>query len=286
MKRNWTLAMILVACSQCAWAIYGPDLTRADASVALRACQEANFEQGREIAKAMQSGDPDDVLRVLGRALKQWRATPVGSPVYAARAFCIHELVPARLQPGGSDAASRLEPTMAVKRFGELGIEYFWYGPDGEFTLKDDPVNLEKLALDHLDSTWGRQAFLMMTRLGWSWGACQEGADQFRVVIKHGESFLSQYPDSEVSDSIRLELANAYATWWNVSNLEPNESTKPESYKAGASKAKQRAVRLYQEYLRAPNAANQKEAQKRLAALERNPKGSETYDYFCDDYED
>jgi len=34
------------------------------------------------------------------------------------------------------------------------------------------------------------------------------------------------------------------------------------------------------------NAANQKEAQKRLAALERNPKESETYDYFCDDYED
>jgi len=34
----------------------------------------------------------------------------------------------------------------------------------------------------------------MMTELGWSKGACQEGPDQFRLVIEHGEAFLAKYP--------------------------------------------------------------------------------------------
>jgi hypothetical protein len=75
----------------------------------------------------------------------------------------------------------------------------------------------------------------MMTGLGWSQGACQEGPDQFREVIKRGEKFLKDYPQSEVSDNIRLELAHAYATWWNLSGDEPNPPySTPETYKMGS----------------------------------------------------
>jgi hypothetical protein len=41
-------------------------------------------------------------------------------------------------------------------------------------------------------------------------------------VIKRGEKFLKDYLQSEVSENIRLELAHAYATWWNLSRDEPN----------------------------------------------------------------
>jgi hypothetical protein len=177
------------------------------------------------------------------------------------------------------------EPTPLVKRFHSVGIEYYYYDPDGAWRPSRNPVDLRQLATKFLDSQWARQAFLMMTKLGWSQGGCQEGPDQFRLVIRRGEAFLYRYPDSEVSNSVRREVANAYATWWNVANLEPNEYTNRESYKAGARHAKLRAIQLYQEYQKAQSTPSAK-VQKRLKALEENPKGSETYDYLCEDYED
>jgi hypothetical protein len=286
MKANGLSLLILLAFSCPAWAIYGPNLTRADGSIASRACQEANFSQGLEIEKAMRNGNPNGIIGVLGKTMKEWRNTPESSALYPARAFCLHEIVPPRLQPGGAQySPTRLEPTATVKQFGELGIEYFYYDPDDEFTLKNDPVNLEKLALGHQDSPWGQQAFLMMTRLGWSWGGCAEGPDQFREVIKRGDAFLSKYPSSEVSDRVRLEVANAYATWWNVANMEPDEYTDPRKYKAGSVKAKQRAIELYHQFLSAQK--NPKpDVEGRLKKLEQNPKGSNEWDYFCADYED
>jgi hypothetical protein len=93
--------------------------------------------------------------------------------------FCIHELMPSHLPPS-LDPTKTLLPTTEVRHFQELGITYFYYDPDAEWVLRDDPVDLDPLAIQHLDSPWGRQAFLMMKGLGWSQGACQEGPDQFR----------------------------------------------------------------------------------------------------------
>ena len=147
MKRASLVLLMLVACSHHGWGIYGPTLERADVELALHACQEANFRHGAEIVRAMRGGQPDDILQVLGGAMTEWRSTPATSADYPAKAFCIHELVPARLQPGGSQASpTRLEPTLTVRRFKDLGIEYFYYDPDDEWTLKNDPVDLEKLA--------------------------------------------------------------------------------------------------------------------------------------------
>jgi hypothetical protein len=169
--------------------------------------------------------------------------------------------------------------------FEKLGIEYYYYSPDGAWRPSKNPVDLNQLATEYLYSRWGRQAFLMMTELGWSNGACQEGPDQFRLVIKHGEAFLAKYPASEVSSQIRLEVANAYATWWNVANSERNVYTDPTQYKAGATEAKQRAIELYSQYLSAQKSPKPNVA-KRLKKLRENPKGSNEWDYFCEDYED
>ena len=125
----------------------------------------------------------------------------------------------------------------------------------------------------------------MMTQVGWSQGGCKEGPDQFREVIKHSEGFLRDYGQSEVSDSVRLALANAYATWWNLSRTEPDSSSSPEPYKMGAEVAKEKAIELYQEYLSRQKAPRE-EVQNRLKALKHNPKGSNRYDYFFAQYED
>jgi hypothetical protein len=288
MTRNALSVLILVAFSNPAWAIYGPGLARTDPAVASRACQEADFQRSRQIAIAVAGGNPDDVLQVLGPVIKEWRNTSRTSPLYPARAFCLHELIPSIIEPNGAaetDPAKRRTVTPAVMQFEKLGIEYYYYDPDGAWRPSKNPVDLNQLATEYLDSRWGRQAFLMMTKLGWSQGACQEGPDKFRLVIKHGEAFLAKYPASEVSNQVRLEVANAYATWWNVANSEPDAYTDPKRYKAGAAKAKQRAIELYQQYLSAQK--NPKpDVAKRLKKLRENPKGSNEWDYFCEDYED
>lgn len=285
--RDISLSLVfLVASSYCGWAIYGPSLTRADVSVAVAACREANFTRGAEITKALHNHGPDQILQVFGDGLREWRATAQTSALYPARAFCIHELVPRDLIPPQVDPDTARQPPPAVARFHGLGILYRYYEPDGGWVLVKDPVDLEDLATNYLGSRWGREAFLLMTRLGWSRGECREGPDQFRAVIKHGESFLKDYPESEVSDGVRMELANAYATWWNVSRDKPKPPySSPEPYKAGAEEAKQRAIKLYQDYLKRQKTPA-KDVQDRLKALQENPKGSNEYDYFCEGYED
>lgn len=276
----------LLACCQPAWGIYGPSLARADAPIALQACQEAKFAKTYDLMKAMTSGNSEGLLLVLDGALQELRVTPAASELYAAREFCIHEVVPNHL-PREGEVSSPLarKPTAIVVRFENLGIRYFYYDPDAEWILDKDPVDLNELATKHLDSHWGREAFLMMTRIGWSQGACKEGPDQFREVIRHAETFLERYPRSEVSDSVRLELAHAYATWWNLSRTEPSASFSPEPYIAGADTAKQKAIELYRLYLNRQEVPRP-EIQNRLKALLRNPKGSNRFDYFCPDYED
>jgi len=192
------------------------------------------------------------------------------------------------LRPGSRGST---RPESLVAAFGQMGIEYFYYDPAAEWTLRSDPVDLNELAEKHLNSLWGREAFLMMTKLGWSQGGCAEGPDQFREVIKHSEIFLKRYPRSEVSDRVRLELANAYATWWNVSRDEPDPAAEPpfsaEPYKVGAEAAKEEAIKLYEQFLGAhKSSSTSTKVSERLQKLKHNPDGSKTYDYYCPEYED
>jgi hypothetical protein len=231
---------------------------------------------------------PAAILGVLGDALQEFHATPTAAALYPARAFCVHELVPVSLA-ANSAKETRLQPTSEVSWFEALGIAYFYYEPDDRWVLSQNPVDLNELAAKYLDSRWGRQAFLMMTWLGWSHGSCREGPDQFREVIAHGKNFLRVYPHVEVSDDIRLAMANAYETWWNLSqNRQPADGT-ASKYEKGAKEAREEAIGLYRLYLASQNGKQPKaiqEAQHRLAKLRENPGGSDMYDFYCADYED
>jgi hypothetical protein len=281
-------AAAFLGCTQFCFAIYGPSLTRADPAVSMRACQEARFTQGRQITQAMLNRSPTAILGVLGDALQELHATPTATPLYPARAFCVHELVPVSLA-ANSAKEKRSQPTPEVSGFEALGLAYFYYEPDDRWVLSQDPVDLNELALKYLDSRWGRQAFLMMTWLGWSQGGCREGPDQFREVIAHGKNFLRVHPHSEVSDDIRFAMANAYETWWNLSQNRQLADETASKYEKGAKEAREAAISLYRVYLASQNGKQPRptqEAQHRLAELRDNPGGSNTYDFYCAGYED
>lgn len=294
MRNVLSLCVLLFVSSAPAWGNYGPELSRADAATDVLACQEAHFSENDRVVIAMKNRHPSAAVPVLGAALREWQDTPTTSPLYPARAFCLHELVPNRLiRQEKLRAGSRgsTQPESLITAFGEIGIEYFYYDPSAEWTLRSDPVDLNELAEKHLSSRWGREAFLMMTKLGWSQGSCLEGPDQFREVIKHSEVFLRRYPRSEVSDRVRLELANAYATWWNLSRDEPIPDAEPpfspEPYRAGAGAAKEKAIKLYEQFLEAHKSPSTfTKVSERLQKLKHDPDGSKTYDYYCPEYED
>jgi hypothetical protein len=279
--------IVVITFAQRSWAIYGPSLERTDPAIAMRACQEAGFSQSQEIGRAMRSKNPVEIEIVLAVALREWRTTDRSLSSYPAKAFCIHELVPANLPAVRVSTGSySLEPTQEVKRFQFLGIVYRFYDPDGAWILRDNPVDLKELAAKYPKSIWGREAFLMMTRLGWSQGSCQEGPDQFRAVISHGEEFLRSFPDTEISVEMHLELAKAYTTWWNLSRAIPaDDYTDPAKYKLGAEEARRKAIKHYQAYLKDQKAQPLK-VQKALNALEQQRQDAPTYDYYCPDYED
>jgi hypothetical protein len=267
---------LLFLTSARSWAAYSPALARADSLLAIQACREAAFSQGRAIGRAVQSKNLTDIKNVLGAALKEWRATALTSPTYPAKAFCIHELIPASL-PKGSGAVDE------AKRFEVLGVVYVYYEPDDAYLLRGNPVDLAQLAITCIRSPWGQQAFLMMTRLGWSQGACQEGPDQFKAVIAHGHEFLKRFPDSAVAPAIRLEVAKAYTTWWNLSQHLRDRYVNPDAYKAGAETARRKAIELYLNPRM--KALADHTVPERVRAL-RSRSSTNTYDYFCADYED
>src|SRR5579883_2471711 len=165
-KRRLLPTLLLFTFSNAAWAIYGPSLMRADRPTAVRACKEAQFREGIAIAKLVENGDANEIVGVLGSALREWRATSPNSVLYPARTFCIHELVPDRL-PDQDSSPQEHAPNKLIKQFKALGISYFYYGPDDAWTLQRNPVDLMTFAFGHQASRWGREAFLMMTKLGW-----------------------------------------------------------------------------------------------------------------------
>jgi len=261
---------------------YGPSQANADLEVAAASCHEAHFQNDEAVANALRSGDTDQILQVIAEALDVWRATSETSALYPARTFCIHELVPRYLQGTdvpGHDSDEARQPTPTVRQFQQLGISYWYYVYDGDWVL-ENPVDLMDFAMKHLNSRWGREAFLMMTKLGWSLGNCHEGADyQFREVIRRGEEFLKTYPESETSNSIRFEVASAYATWWTLS-----ASPTPERYKQGGETARERAIELYQQYIEHQKAPNRYVENDVKALQARRP--FRQIDYHCEDYED
>lgn len=66
---------------------------------------------------------------------------------------------------------------------------------------------------EHFSSTqWGERAFILLLDFGWDTsGMCAKGSDQFRQVIRHGEAFLQQHPNSEYRGFESLTLRHDFS---------------------------------------------------------------------------
>lgn len=78
-------------------------------------------------------------------------------------------------------------------------------------------------------------------------GDCSS-VDPFREVVRVGSSFLAKRPDTKFRLEVAFRLAQAYETWWSVSQASENDEYVQRAVaQVGAEEARQRAVELYTE---------------------------------------
>ena len=112
---------------------------------------------------------------------------------------------------------------------------------------------LKQVWTNYGQSDWGERAFLLLLNQGFDTGPdCEAGSDSFRAVIQHGEPFLNEHPRSPHLPEVRLSLAQAYETWWSLSQAKSDREdsdVNPASYQPGASAALQKSIQYYKQLL-------------------------------------
>ena len=120
------------------------------------------------------------------------------------------------------------------------------------------------------DTAWGQRAFLWL-QYGCSVpGFDCSGPNCFLTVIKQGENFLRDYPDTPFRTAQIYHLALANETWWSLSQAVPNDPTARGAHvdKHSGDRARKRAIELYEELLRtAPRTPEARSGQLSLPRL-------------------
>jgi len=121
---------------------------------------------------------------------------------------------------------------------------------------------LKRVWTDYAETEWGERAFLVMQQQGWDTSEyCSGGTDQFRIVIQRGLEFQQKHPNSAFLPEVELTVAQAYETWWSLSQAPTGEELReeevdvqPANYRNGAEDARRKALAAYEHLLQsAPN---------------------------------
>lgn len=123
---------------------------------------------------------------------------------------------------------------------------------------------------EHPETKWGEYAFVLLLRRGMTPSvACAEGSDTFRAVIQHGEEILRQRRESPRRLEVLFTVAQAYETWWSLSQASPEDGyARASDYQEGAEEARRKAAAYYEEVVgMAPNSNEALYAQRRLPRL-------------------
>jgi hypothetical protein len=137
---------------------------------------------------------------------------------------------------------------------------------------------LQRVWADYPESDWGERAFLLLLNHGWDTGVdCVAGSDQFHQVIQQGVAFLQEHPKSPYQLHVQLDVAQAYETWWSLSQApapgqdpadEEGYDANPQQYKDGAEAARQQAIARYEQLLQsAPQSDEAAYARRQLPRL-------------------
>jgi len=162
-------------------------------------------------------------------------------------------------------------------------------------TLKEDHLGgvfyyprdlLWRIWRDYPTTSWGERAFVLLLDHGWDTSAtCEKGEDQTHEVIREGESFLQNRPGSPYRAVVTLLVAEAYASWWSLSN-ETNGSdmssyVDPKQFQEGAEEARIKAIHYFEQLPQlAPGTKLSEFAQQVLAPL-REQQVLDNYRFFC-----
>jgi hypothetical protein len=145
------------------------------------------------------------------------------------------------------------------------GLTFRWSELGGDWIYSGDL--LRKVQQEYPSTEEGGDAALLLLVNGWGTGpCCGNGSDQFRAVIQHGEELLASRPQGPHRAEILFVLAQAYETWWSLSQGQPGSSNPDESsgdpapgpYREGAAAAREKAIAYYGEIM--GNAAQSVEA--------------------------
>jgi hypothetical protein len=133
---------------------------------------------------------------------------------------------------------------------------------------------------------WGERTFILLLNQGWDTsGNCAKGSEQFREVIRQGESFLLQRTTSSHREDVILLVGQAYATWWSLSNETgsggASDYVDPKRYHEGAEQARLKAIGYFEHVVQlAPETKLAEYARQILAGL-REKQVMEGYKFFC-----
>jgi hypothetical protein len=140
-------------------------------------------------------------------------------------------------------------------QLGELGVTYVGSGasPDASLWSYTGSI-LKRVAADYSQSEWGEHAFALLLAQGFDTGVdCAAGSDQFRTVIPQGLQFLEKHPNSPYRLDVQIAVAQAYETWWSLSQAPTRTESEDDystveaaKYQEGAAAARQRAIAAYE----------------------------------------
>jgi hypothetical protein len=102
------------------------------------------------------------------------------------------------------------------------------------------------------DTPAGEWAFLTLEKLGWNTGvACPTGPDLFRAVITESGRFFNRHRNSPYRIDFLFDLAQAYETWWALSQAPKDDDyVVAADYAPGSDAARTRAIELFKQIAR------------------------------------
>ncbi|MBK9171252.1 MAG: hypothetical protein IPM24_27880 [Bryobacterales bacterium] len=166
------------------------------------------------------------------------------------------ELVSRSVQHAGEVLTEAPLAAEARERLRPHGVSYSRIGHYSG-ALEYDRSLLLKAWTGSPATPWGQRAFLEIQRLGCSVpGFGCDGVNCFLEVIRQGERFLLDFPDTPFRLEQTYHLALAHEAWWSLSLAAPDDITAHGARVDARSgeAARLRAIELYEELLRlAPN---------------------------------
>jgi hypothetical protein len=127
-------------------------------------------------------------------------------------------------------------PFRFAYRYDELGASWVY-----------DHALARQVYRDYPDTPAGEWAFLTLEKLGWNTGVgCLGDPATFRSVIAESGRFFNRHRNSPYRLDFLFDLAQAYETWWSLSQARPDdEYVVAANYTSGAEAARLRAIELY-----------------------------------------